>query len=229
MAIGNITVATEHFPSAQSYSFAFPVNPTTGSLITLHSSRFRGSDTNAYFATSLTKTGGTATISTPILHHQGTASTNNTTRYGLWSFLVTAGGTLTMQVEHFTTAGVGSVFAAEFSGNWTEGRGGLANFTPSLISGTAVDSGNASSLGPALFVGSMLTNAGGAVTTTEDGAWTLIGEQEASGQTNAGSIYRIVSGPTTDSASWTLGTSSQYSACICVFREGRQFPARMIL
>ena len=229
MPISRSHIGTESYPSAQNLVHTFAQDVTAGNLVVLHASRFRGGDSNPLLASHLTQSAGTATISTPILHHQGTASTNSTTRHGVWSFLVTGTGSLTMTVEFSTSAGVGSIFWGEFAGNWTAGRGGLANYTPNLVSGTTVDSGNATSVGAALFIGTMLTNTGSAMTTTEDAAWELIGEQEAAGQTNAGMIDRIVSGPTTDSASWTLGSSAQYNAAICVFQEGGQFPARMVV
>lgn len=68
------------------------------------------------------------------------------------------------------------------------------------------------------------------VTVTPDGAFTQIGEDEDGvNRVIQNLMYRIVPQGTTESGSWTLGTSGTWAALIVGFNEGGEFPARMIV
>ena len=55
---------------------------------------------------------------------------------------------------------------------------------------------------------------------TEDGAFTLIAEQNSSAsQLGASAIARIVTGATTDAASWTTNNPAAWIATLVVYRE----------
>lgn len=80
----------------------------------------------------------------------------------------------------------------------------------------AIDSGNVTSAGAAIFVGALTTDITAVVTHTIDGAYTLVFEQEDGSNHLGGAFgYRIVAASTTDSASWSApnsGSGANYTA-----------------
>jgi len=192
-------------------------NVTAGSLIVVSAARWKSGDNGAYIAGDLTKSAGTATIGTPVLEYTaapGAPATSN--RVGMWSVLVTGSGSLTLQVAH-SGASYGSIVVAEYSGTW-DGTRTEASASGSG-SGTAARSGNASSAGAAVFVGSMTNSNVANTTITEDGAFTLLGEDQAgSDRTDHSCIGRIVSTATTDAAEWTI-SDSVWVGGVVVFKE----------
>lgn len=201
---------------ATNFTRALTSDVTAGSLLVVSAAWWKSGDTGPYVAGNLTKSAGTATIDTPVLHYSASPGANN--NVGLWSVLVTGGGSLTLQVANGGTA-YGSIAVAEYSGTWSGSRVEASN----SATGTSatVDSGNATSAGAAVFVGAFSSDAPNVSTITQDAAFTLLGEDEdASSRCHLGMAGRIVATGTTDSASWTLQASATYVAGVVVFIEG---------
>lgn len=216
---------------ASNFTRATASNVTAGSLIVVSAARWKSGDAGPYVAGNLTKSAGTATIDTPVLHYA--ASPGSAHAVGLWSVLVTGSGTLTLQVANGGTA-YGSIAVAEYSGTWDGTR--EEDTSSGTGTSTAADSGNATSAGAAVFVGSYTSDDGSDASITEDGAFTLLGEDQGSGaRIHHSCIERIVATGTTDSASWTLGFSSAWVAGVVVFKEaaggggGGSAPRMMLL
>lgn len=202
---------------ASAFTRAMASDVTTGSLLVVAAARWKAGDAGPYIAGNLTKSAGTATIDTPVLHYAASPGSNNAV--GLWSVLVTGGGTLTLSVAQGGTA-YGSVAVAEYSGTWSGSRVEASNTTGTGNS-QDVDSGNATSAGAAVFVGAFTSDSPNVNTITEDAAFTLLGEdQDASSRCHLGMAGRIVATGTTDSASWTLQAGANWRAGVVVFAEG---------
>lgn len=190
-------------------------NVASGSLLVISAARWQ-SGGSAYVVGDCTKSAGTATIGSVTQHY--TASPDTNYQVGLWSVLVTGAGTLTMQVAHAGTS-FGSIMVAEYSGTWDGTRAEASN-SAGPTSGVAVDSGNATSAGAGVFIGSMTSNSGANDAITQDGAFTLLGEDEDGlNRCKHSAIERIVATGTTDSASWTLANTNLWSAGVVVFKE----------
>lgn len=224
---GHLQSAGQTFNNVTNYTYAVPVNPTTGSFIAVGVAKYRSGDTNIYQASDLTKSAGTATISTPTLLER---NIGGNVVFGFWTFLVTAGGSMTLQVAHAGSGCFGSLFLAEFSGNWVDQTD--TSYASTTGNSTTPDSGNITAvrMGDGLFVGQVVGLHTIDVTITEDGAWSLIGEDgTASTRVTHSMIYRIVPKGTVDSASWTFGSADNWGAVAMGFSEGGSFPARMIV
>lgn len=215
------------FDNVTNFTYALPSNPVAGNLIVLSSARYRAGDNSLYREGDLTKSAGTATISTPSLLHLQFA-----TEIGLavWSFLVTGSGSLTLQVAHGGTGTFGSLFLGEFSGNFLNHKD--VNYRSTQGNSTAPDTNTVTThrVGDTVLFGHMSALNAAVVTVTPDAAFTQIGEDENGADRVIHSVmYRIVLQGTTDSASWTLGTTGNWECAILGFSEGGEFPSRMIV
>lgn len=132
-----------------------------------------------------------------------------------------------MQVAGGSAGGFPCIAINEFSGNWDSTRVESTNTNgTSATNTTPAHSNNATSAGAALFIGGLsLGNSGGSMTITPDAAFTQTYENEAGGTSQAGSsIYRIVTGGTTDRAEWTvqlLATMDGVVRLLRIKRAGR--------
>lgn len=215
MAISHVQSTGAAYNNVSSLSVAFASNVTTGSLVVVSAARWVNVGGTTWVAGSCTKSAGTATISTPVMEWTGDSGTK--TDGGQWSFLVTNGGSLTVAVAT-NVASYGSIGVSEFSGTWDASRtetGANATGTSSTPS-----SGDATSAGAALFVGTLNSAHGIAVTITPDAAFTQCYEDEDGGARTPHSFIRqVVTGATTDSASWTFSISGEWVARVTVFKE----------
>lgn len=199
-----------------SMSDSFASNVTNGNLIFVAAYAYMSTAAPVFVSGSLTKTAGTATIGTPALAINATNTTGSPQHAAVWTVPVTGTGSLTLQVGGMTSGSyagmvIGEVSGADTSGTRVEATNSATFDTPT----TAVDTGNATSAGGALFVGALAFDTGSFISITEDAAWTLLGEHEDGGTNETGSlIYRIVTSGTTDSASWTLGIGPNSSAAV---------------
>ena len=195
--------------SAAAVARAFPSNVVAGSLIAVIGFRYEPAS-DAYVAGDCTKSAGTATISTPILHVSENREQpgHGWAQVGIWTALVTAGGSLTMQVAGGTTGGYPGIATHEFTGSFdaTRQEATASNWTATNNVNPA-HSNDATSAGHALFLGGLALNTVSPQTITPEAAFTQIYENEAGNTSQAGSaIFRIVSGGTTDRAEWTVPT-----------------------
>lgn len=170
------------------------------------------------------KSGGTATIGSFTLdRYEKVWENSSVTWYGIWSAVVTGAGSLTVTVS-VTGGGIyGPVSAMAFTGNWTSDRVEAVNSSQSLTNDqTSIDSGNVTSAGPALFVVCGGFGGGSNVSFSMDGAFTNVYTDGDNANNQAGSIgYRIVTGGTTESGSWTMGTPTDNNVGIIVaYKEG---------
>lgn len=83
--------------------------------------------------------------------------------------------------------------------------------------GTSASDGITTATANELIVGVLGVNASSTI--TEDGAWTLIAELQSASLRAYSLIRQIVTSATAYTASWTLGTSSAWSACTVSFKE----------
>lgn len=201
--------------NATNFTRATASNVTSGSLLVVSAARWRSGDSTAYVAGNLTKSAGTATIGTPVLEY--TASPGGSQRVGLWSVLVTGSGSLTLQVANPGAGSYGSIVVAEYSGTWDSGRTEASNSGSGSIG--PASSGNATSAGAAVFIGAFASTNPANITITEDGAFAVLGEDEAGADRIEHScIGRIVATGTTDAADWTI-SDSNWVAGVEVFKE----------
>jgi hypothetical protein len=207
---------------------AFGSNVTAGNLVVVVGLKFSPSN-DAFVAGDCTQSAGTATLGTIAFDtsinfaYDGGASH---VCVGIWSAIVTGTGSCTMQVA----GGVGSSYfnlaTGEYSatGGWDSAR---LDGTPVTSSNATDDSspattGNMTSTGGGMFVaGVTMGGGGGTVTITQDGAFTLIFEEQDSALHNIGSVIRrIVTGSTTDQGEWTLGSIHLgWAAAMVVYKE----------
>lgn len=216
-AITRVQTESATVDGATNFSDAFTSNVSAGSLIVVSAARWQSGNNTLYVAGNLTKTAGTATIGTPVLEYSGAPGGSSTAQVvGQWSVLVTGSGSLTLQVAHSGTA-YGSIFMAEYTGTWDGTR--TEDTSSATGAGSPADSGNATSAGAAVFVGSYTSGVGTNSAITQDAAFTLIAEDESgSDRIEHSFIERIVATGTTDSASWTTA-GSDWAAGVVVYKE----------
>lgn len=127
---------------------------------------------------------------------------------------VPTGGAFTVTFDMAGAGGFGEMCIAEFSG---------ANVFSQQNSGTATDSsptsGNITEAGQALWIGGLTHSTGGTITLTEDGTWTLIGEEENNSAGQALSMIYKVQGGATDDAAWTTGSAVTWFAVAATFTQ----------
>lgn len=208
---------------------AFPSAVSAGSLVVVVGFRYEPAS-DAYLAGDCTQSAGTATITAPLLHAQVNMEQpgHGWAQAGIWTALVTAGGSLTMQVGGGTTGGYPSIATHEFTGAFdgTRHEAAATNFTATNNTNPA-HSNDATSAGHALFLGGLALNSTSPQTITPEAAFTQIYENEAGNTSQAGSaIFRIVSGGTTDRAEWTVPTVDNlgWAAAVAVIRETSATP-----
>lgn len=207
--------------SATSVSLAYGSDVSTDSLLVIVGSKV-STDTGGFSAGDLTKTAGTATITTLTLDTSVTVdAVQGKSSTGIWSAIVTSGGSLTLQL-----AGVGAnpgahIALSEFTGDWDASRLEDSATGSNAADNTNAATANATSAGAALFIGGAETFYISTVTMTEGGAWTVIAETEgtSAGTSDAAAIYQIVGTGTTDAADWTLTNNLGWSGAEAIYQE----------
>jgi len=191
--------------TATSATKAFTANVTAGNLVVIACYAFK-STTDAFVAGDITKSAGTATIGTVQLDKTQVGVAATVISAAIWSVPVTASGSLTLQVGGFPGTQDWGFVIFELSGvDTSSGRAVSTNGGDGNSNGN-VTSGNVTTTGGGFLVGAMADDSGGAVTITEDGAWTNRGEEENGALFCIGAVAsRTVTTGTTDDASWTLG------------------------
>ena len=202
---------------------AFGSNVSANSLIIIVGMKYSPSS-DAFASGDCTKSAGTATIGTISLDRQVQVDTTNAdfAAVGIWSVIVTGGGSLTMQVGGAVADSYLLIATDEYTGNWDSTRAEAGNSNSDSADNTSpATSGNATSAGEALFIGGMNVNTLAGVTITPDAAFTTIFEDEAGTDDNGSAIRRIVSTGTTDQAEWTItgGTWYGWAAAVQVYKE----------
>ena len=207
--------------ASNTIAIAFGSNVSSGNLGIITARADIGTGATAFDASQLTKTAGTATISTVALDVARSDSASKTINVGVWSFAITGSGSLTMTLAN--------------TGSWPSGDTWIvaaymelasADVTASRVQGTnsstatstSGDTGTVDSGGAGIFIGQMLHEFYGTTTITEDGAFTLIEEMTNDAIINGSSIYQTVSTSTTDSASWTMGNSAPHTEVVVVYK-----------
>jgi hypothetical protein len=198
----------------------FAGNVTSGNLVSVQVECWTNATNHPPVAGDVTaEAGSTATIGTVTLDKVATYT--NGSQYwhvAIWSAPVTGTGTLTMVFVGVPDGSYGAIGIAEYSG---------ADVTASRVEGTnsatgtstAPNSGNVTSAGGAVFVGSLAFGADAAVTIAEDAAFAKIWEEEYGVMHQPGAFEdRCVAGATTDAATWTLGSSKAWLAALAVYK-----------
>ena len=210
---------------ANSDTYAYGSNVSAGSLITIvGGQRDFNTVSDAFVAGDVTQSAGTAVLGTISLDAATEFETSEEPwiRIGIWSAIVTTGGSLTMQLGANGSDADTMIAGHEFTGSWDGTRVEDTSTTTDDTNNVDPTTGNATSVGAALFIAGFMAASPNAISPTEDAAFSLIGEINiAPGDGNAGgsAIYRIVSSGTTDAGDWTMGNSIGRSSALVVYKE----------
>ena len=165
----------------------------------------------------ISKSAGTCTLGSFALDKVITGTTNYFYA-AIFSAEITGSGSCTITVGGGPAGSYWNIALIEMASSL--GVPTLENTNGAAANTGAPDSGNVTSAGAALFVGSLTTDITSATTHTIDAAYSLVFEQEDGLNHLGGAFgYRIVSTGTTDSASWTAPTTQEYSIALAVYQE----------
>ncbi len=207
--------------NATSAARATASNVTAGNLLVIAVSCFKESN-DAFVVGDISQSAGTATVGSFSLdvqrnyNYTGAAYLDS----AIFSVLVTGTGSCTITVGGAPTGSYWNVAVGEFSSDvgWGADRLEDSDFGENTTGAPAT--GDGTSAGHAVFIGALTTGTSGVTTHTQDAAFTLIDEEEDGlNHATGGGIYRIVTGGTTDAASWTAPTTVAWSAALAVYKE----------
>jgi hypothetical protein len=207
--------------NATSMTKAYTNPVSTNSLVLIGAVKYPGTS-DVFLAADCTKSAGTATIGTVTLdkQYQITNGASSFIALGIWSCLVTAGGTLTMQIAGMPSGSYGAVFTDEYTGSFDSSRvdGTPAQGGSYTASQTAASSGNVTTAGAGLIFGVLgMDTSANPFSMTEDGAFSPVAsETNGSSHMVGAAIRRIVTTGTTDAADWVIGSSNAGWAAIAV-------------
>lgn len=210
------------YAAASSVALAFPNNVAAGSLLVVVGWTYTGTTDDRPVQGDLTQTAGTAVLG-PIVRE-----VVNTRDIGpgaailhevQWSAIVKTSGSLTFTLDGGASGASCYIAIDEYTGSWDERR--VVDMAAANGNGSVQSSGNVVTTWPALIVGGLMhINATTGSAATEDGAFTLIAEQDSSPtQVGASAIARIVTGATIDAADWTTSASVDWIATAVVYQE----------
>lgn len=210
------------YAASASVALAFPNNVAAGSLVTIVGLVYTGTTNDPPTPADLTQTAGTATlfpISRDAVRTRDVGPGVAILHCVQYSAIVKTGGSLTLTLNGGAAGVISWIAIDEYTGEWSERR--VVDSAVSDGNGTAQTTGSAISTQAALFVaGLMHSNATVGSAATEDGAFTLIAEQDSSPtQIGASAIARIVSAATTDAADWTTSAAADWIATAVVYQE----------
>lgn len=225
VTISHVQSGGTNTDSAQPGARTTAGNVTSGNLVVIVASRYSPSS-DTFVAGDCTKTAGTSTIGTVSLDAQITLDTGGGiyALVGIWSAIVTGTGSLTMSVAGSSTD-YWNVSVMEFSATtgWDASRldGTAVTNSTAANNSSPATSGNKSSTGGGVFVAGVGISGGSSITITEDAAYSLTFEEGNGAAHNIGShIYQIVTGATTDNASWTISNPQDgWVAAQVVYKE----------
>lgn len=206
--------------NTSSITLAYNSNVTAGNLLVVACSKYSpGND--AFDVDLISKSAGTATLGTWTLDAQFSRLVSGSIYQitAIFSVPVTGSGSCTITISGALSGSYLAIGLIEYSG---------ADVTASRVedtataggSSTAPSSGDGSSAGGAAFVGSLAPDMGSTASITEDGAFYLVYENTDYSSEQASFISRIVTGSTTDAASWSLGASGAWAAALTVYLAG---------
>jgi hypothetical protein len=208
-----------------SVALSADISVTAGQMIVVCGMKYTPGGSDSFAAGDCSKSSGTATIGTVSQDVQTFAEdTPGSLAYmasAIWSAIVTASGTLRMQITDATSGAYILIGVEAFnpgSGRqWGSSRvedTASANITANNT--TPSVSGDVDTAGEAVIVGAMQVNSSAAATLTPDAAFTTIYENETSTDDNGACAYRIVSTATTDQAEWAISSGGSWSgSAIC--------------
>lgn len=209
------------YSASASVARAYPNNVAVGSLLTITGGVLTNGANDPPVAGDLTKTAGTSTIGTITRDAVSTRDVGGGfyLHVAQFSVIVTGAGSLTLTLAGGANGLSTWLAVDEYTGTFDASR--LVDTAAANGDSTAPNSGDADSSGAALFFGGLVhLNASSGSAATEDGAFTLIAEQDSTTtQVGWSSIARIVSGATTDAASWTTNNAAAWAAAVAVYRE----------
>lgn len=212
---------------ATSMSLPYPGNVTAGDLLVIGVSRWHAGSSDAIVVGDISQSAGTATLGSFTLDvdREWNFVSSDFLNSAVFSVPVTGTGSCTIQVGGGPSDASWIMGIQEYSGADTSGSRVLGT-NEAQNTNTAPDSGTVAATGNVAFFGNMVNGAGTTVTTTEDGSFSLIFENENGTSNTAGSLIdRIVTSDTTDSASWTLGSSQSWIALLSVYKPSTAPPA----
>jgi hypothetical protein len=187
-------------------ALAFATNVTSGNLVVVTLARWREA----------AGTLAAATISDTAGNTWYKDSESISTRDGVTVWHCYANSTATMSITAaFTDSAYWAITAYEFSGAATGLTAGASGHHEGAGESTAATSGEVAVTGNHAYVGVVEYDA--ASTCAEGAGWTLGHEDESWTYTSSSDIYQISSGSKT--ASWTLGASDRWAACVVAFAE----------
>lgn len=208
----------------------------TGDLVNITLAGWNDAVNPTITAGFLTKTAGTATIGTITLDRVNSGD-NGDSSYSWscqWSFVVTAGGTVTVTAAGFPSSGGGSSLAISHAGaastlGWANDSSRVEDANGQHVSSdaqTALSTGNGTSAGEAWFVAGLTLNNGAAVTVGTPSGFAAITDNGANGASVEvlGHADDIVTSGTTQAAAWTYsaldgnGYNGQ-AATLVVYKE----------
>lgn len=207
-AVGSQAAGNQN-ASGTSVSKAFPVNITSGNMISVIGIKFSPSS-DAFASGDVTKTAGTATIGTINfrVNVNFNYSGSNFIAVGIWDADVTGSGSCTMQVGGAVASSALIIAINEY----TSTNGAITFDTGKTTTGTGASGApTGSSLTPSqyngLIVGGLATATSGSTTHTPGSGWSQIFEDENGATDMTGSaIYQILaSGSAT--VNWSAPTT----------------------
>jgi hypothetical protein len=209
------------YAAATSVARAYPNNVAAGSLLTITGGVLTIGANDPPTAGDLTKSAGTATLGTVSRDAVSTRDLGGGyyIHVAQFSVIVSGAGSLTVTLAGGANGASAWLAVDEYTGTWDDSR--LVDTAAANGDSAAPDSGNADSAAAALFFGGLVhINAASGSNASEDGAFSLIAEQNSTTtQVGWSSIARIVTGATTDAASWTTNNPVGWAAALAVYRE----------
>jgi hypothetical protein len=202
--------------SATSIAQATTGNVTAGNRLIVAYQRYAPS-ADAPVVGDISKSAGTCTLGAFALDKVQTGTTNYFYS-AIFSAEITGTGSCTITVAGAPAGSYHGIGLVELDTD-------LGTITLETTNGASADtgapsSGDGTSAGSAIFIGSLTLDITAATTITPDAAFTQVYEQE-DGTTHigCGTIYRIVSTGTTDAASYTAPTTEQYTLTLAVYKD----------
>lgn len=224
MAISRVgSVYADHGSSYGDSTDLTLASVTSGNLVVVYAGRRSGGANPAIVAGNLTKTSGSATIGTVTIDSQTLGAGSAA---GVFSVPITGNGNLTLTLAAVTDCcwygcmeqltGVDVTASRKADSDVGNGTGNNPA-TADAVSGAA-----------GIFCGCFAAEVSSAVTITQDAAFTLVYEDEAGGggTLTFAAAERIVTGNTTDAATWTTsGIDAQgWAAAVAVLKEAGGAP-----
>lgn len=212
------------FDEAANMDQAFGSNVTAGNLLVVLVNKLNVTgSSDPFLLADVSKLSGTATIGTiqmdvdrEFLYDGG----SNYIAVAVYSALVTGTGSLTMR-SVLGSSQYGNISVVEYDGEWDASRVEDTAEDDDTNSGVnPPTTGDMTSAGAALFVGALADVSTGGNDHVEDGAWSLIYEQNSTDHMVGSFIDRIVGSTTTDAASWTApANDNPWVAVGVVYKE----------